>query len=158
MKKISIMLCAIVPLLLNNMVCAKQLENVGSEPKNVEFLNTKPASKKLPFSEAVRVENTLYLSGQIGLDPKTSKLAKGGVIAETNQTLTNIQQVLKSHGYGMENVIKCTVMLTNIADFAAFNRVYTRFFSPPYPARSAFAVNKLALNATVEVECIATTH
>ncbi|MEH6595266.1 MAG: Rid family detoxifying hydrolase [Colwellia polaris] len=158
MNKISLLLCTIAPLLFHNMACAKQLQNVASEPKNVEFLNTKPASKTLPFSEAVRVENTLYLSGQIGIDPKTSKLAKGGVIAETNQTLTNIQQVLKSHGYDMQNVVKCTVMLTNIADFAAFNRVYTRFFSPPYPARSAFAVNKLALNATVEVECIASTH
>ena len=152
------MLCAITPFLVSNLASAKQVENIDVELKSVEFLNTKPASKTLPFSEIVRVENTLYLSGQIGLDPKTNKLAKGGVIAESNQTLTNIQHALKNHGYGMGNVVKCTVMLTDIADFAAFNRVYTRFFSPPYPARSAFAVNKLALNAKVEVECIASTH
>lgn len=158
MDKVSLMLCAITPFLVSNLASAKQVENIDVELKSVEFLNTKPASKTLPFSEIVRVENTLYLSGQIGLDPKTNKLAKGGVIAESNQTLTNIQHALKNHGYGMENVVKCTVMLTDIADFAAFNRVYTRFFSPPYPARSAFAVNKLALNAKVEVECIASTH
>lgn len=158
MNKISLMLCISTPLLLSNMTSAKQLDTPNIDQKNVEFLNTKPASKMLPFSEIVRVENTLYLSGQIGLDPQTGKLAKGGVIAESNQTLTNIKQALKNHGYGMENIVKCTVMLADIADFTAFNQVYTRFFTPPYPARSAFAVNALALGAKVEVECIASTH
>jgi len=150
MNKASLLMCVFTPLLLSHMAFANEAVS-----KDVEFLNTKPASMALPFSELVRIENTLYLSGQIGLDPKTNKLAKGGFIAETNQALTNIQQTLQKHGYAMDNVVKCTVMLTNITDFAAFNRVYTRFFSPPYPARSAFAVNKLALNALVEIECIA---
>jgi len=150
MNKVSLLICVLAPMLLSNTVFAKETIS-----KDVEFLNTKPASIALPFSDIVKVENTLYLSGQIGLDPKTNKLTKGGVIVEADQTLKNIQQTLQRHGYTMNNVVKCTVMLTNIADFAAFNRVYTRYFSPPYPARSAFAVNKLALNASVEVECIA---
>ena len=121
----------------------------------VEFLNGKPVSKKLPFSEIVRVENTLYLSGQIGVQPNTGKLVQGGFEAEAVQTLTNIKSSLQRYGYSMNNVVKCTVMLTNIGDFTRFNQVYSRFFTPPYPARSAFAVNQLALNASVEVECIA---
>jgi reactive intermediate/imine deaminase len=124
----------------------------------VEFLNSKSASAKLPFSEIVRVNNTLYLSGQIGINPETKKLVEGGFIAEAKQTLTNIEQVLLKHGYSMKQIVKCTVMLTNITDFNSFNEVYTSFFSPPYPARSAFAVKKLALDSTVEVECIASVN
>lgn len=152
MNKVSLLMCVFASLLLTNIALAKEAVS-----KDVEFLNTTPASTSLPFSDMVRVENTLYLSGQIGLDPKTNKLVKGGVIAEATQALTNIQQSLQKQGYAMDNIVKCTVMLTNIGDFSAFNRVYTRFFSPPYPARSAFAVNKLALNAHVEVECIGST-
>ena len=125
--------------------------------KHVEFLNTKPANEKLPFSEAVRVGDTVYLSGQIGIDPKTGKLAQGGFKAEARQTLTNIKSTLTKYGYGTENVVKCLVMLTDINDFSAFNDIYTDFFKPPYPARSAFATSQLALGSLVEVECIAVT-
>lgn len=123
--------------------------------KHVEFLNTKPANERLPFSEAVRVGDTVYLSGQIGIDPKTGKLAKGGFKAEARQTLTNIKATLTKYGYGTEDVVKCLVMLTDINDFSAFNDIYTDFFKPPYPARSAFATSELALGSLVEVECIA---
>ena len=126
-------------------------------PPAVEFLNAKPASPRLPFSDAVRVDHTLYLSGQIGLDPRTKQLAEGGFAAEAHQTLSNIQRTLTAHGYGMENIVKCTVMLTDIGDFKAFNAIYTKYFTPPYPSRSAFAVNELALGASVEVECLAVT-
>lgn len=153
MKKYSLIVLVTAQLLLSNVGMAK---NVTSN--SVDFLNSKPASVNLPFSEMVRVENTLYLSGQIGFNPETKKLAEGGFVAETNQTLMNIKQTLEKHGYSMNNVVKCTVMLTDIGDFKAFNQVYTSYFTPPYPARSAFAVNKLALNASVEVECIASVH
>lgn len=126
-----------------------------SEHAMVEFLNTKPSNAALPFSEAVRVGNTLFLSGKLGINPKTGKLAEGGVTAEAEQILLNIAYSLKKYGYSMSDVVKCTVMLTNITDFKAFNEVYSKHFTPPYPARSAFAVSALALNSTVEVECIA---
>jgi len=121
----------------------------------VEFLNSKPANAKLPFSEAVKVDSMLYLSGQIGINPETKKLASGGVEAEAHQTLRNIKRVLNSHKLDMSNVVKCLVILTDINDFAAFNSVYVQYFKAPYPARSAFAAKELALGAKVEIECMA---
>jgi 2-iminobutanoate/2-iminopropanoate deaminase len=108
-----------------------------------------------PFSEAVRVGNIVYLSGQIGVIPGSDKLVDGGIQAEARQTLENIRTSLEAHGLSMEHVVKCTVMLADIAEWAAFNDVYKTFFAPPYPARSAFGATGLALGARVEVECIA---
>ena len=152
MKKLTLLAIIAIPCLLSYASFAD-----AHTANTVDFLNSRPVSAKLPFSEIVRVENTLYLSGQIGINPATKKLAEGGFTAEAEQTLTNIKQTLKRHGYAMNQVVKCTVMLTDITDFKAFNEIYTSYFSPPYPARSAFAVNGLALNSKVEVECIATT-
>ncbi len=122
----------------------------------VEFLNNSAAlAEGLPFSEAVRVDDTLYLSGQIGTMPGSKTLVPGGIVAEAEQTLTNIRDVLQRHGLGMEDVVKCTVMLADIDEWASFNTIYTRYFTRPYPARSAFGANGLALGAKVEVECIA---
>jgi reactive intermediate/imine deaminase len=103
----------------------------------------------------VRVGDTLYLSGQLGIVPGSMKLVPGGVAAETQQTLENIRATLEAHGLTMRDVVKCTVMLADIADWAAFNEVYKRHFAAPYPARSALGANGLALGARVEVECIA---
>ena len=121
----------------------------------IEFLNSKPSKPTLPFSEAVKVDNTLYLSGQIGINPKTGKLAQGGVTAEAEQILQNINHTLKKYDYQMKDVVKCLVMLTDINDFKAFNKVYSSHFKPPYPARSAFAAKELALGSVVEIECMA---
>lgn len=106
-----------------------------------------------PFSEAVRVGNTLYISGQIGI--KDGKLVKGGIDAETKQTLDNIQNTLFKHGYQKSDLIKCTAMLADMVDFDDFNKVYKMELSKPYPARSAFGVSELAAGASVEIECIA---
>jgi len=131
---------------------------ISDEQEAVEFLNSdKILGSNLPFSEAVRVGDVLFLSGQLGMVPETRKLAAGGIQGEALQTMTNIKNTLASHGYSMADVVKCTVMLADIAEWAAFNEVYVKFFTPPYPARSAFATNGLAMNARVEVECIATT-
>jgi len=111
--------------------------------------------RSLPFSEAVRVGDVLYLSGQVGLVPGSLDLASGGIEAEAAQTLDNIQAVLERHGASMEDVFKCTVFLADIAEWPAFNEVYRRYFSAPYPARSALAASGLALGARVEVECLA---
>ena len=122
----------------------------------IEFLNSgKIVPTTLPFSEAVRVGDTLYLSGQIGIKPGTLDLAPGGIEGEARQTLDNIRTTLEAHGYSLRDVVKCTVMLADIAEWAAFNEVYRSYFSPPYPARSALGTNGLALGARVEVECIA---
>jgi len=125
-----------------------------AKPSNIEFLNTSKANPNLPFSQIVKAGNTFYMSGQIGINPATCKLAASGFEAEARQTLENIKRTLEQHNYSMSNIVKCTVMLTDINDFKAFNAIYTQYFSAPYPARSAFAVKALALGSLVEVECI----
>jgi reactive intermediate/imine deaminase len=138
------------------LVLAIALPAPATEAPQVEFLNSgKVTPTTLPFSEAVRVGNTLHLSGQIGIKPGTLELAAGGIGGEARQTLENIRLTLETHGYTLRDVVKCTVMLADIAEWAAFNDVYRTFFSPPYPARSAFGASGLALGARVEVECLA---
>jgi 2-iminobutanoate/2-iminopropanoate deaminase len=125
-------------------------------PPAIEFLNSgKVTPTTLPFSEAVRAGDTLYLSGQVGIRPGTLELVPGGVQAEARQALDNVKTTLETHGFSLRDVVKCTVMLADIAEWATFNEVYKTFFSPPYPARSALGANGLAIGARVEVECIA---
>jgi len=122
----------------------------------VEFLNSgKVLPGTLPFSEAVRVGDTIYLSGQLGLEPGTLKLVPGGIEAEAKQTMENIGTTLAAHGLAMADIVKVTVMLASMADWPAFNAVYETFFKRPFPARSAFGANGLALGARCEVECVA---
>lgn len=121
----------------------------------VEYLNSKTLPKGLPFSEAVRVGHTLYLSGQVGIVPGTMKLAPGGIEGEAKQAMQNIKTTLAAHGYSMDDLVQCHVMLADIKDWGAFNTVYKTFFDKHFPARSAFATNGLALGAKVEVECTA---
>ena len=108
---------------------------------------------KYPFSEAVRVGDTLFMSGQIGF--KDGKLVKGGIKAEAKQSLDNIEMVLLKYGYQKSDIIKCSAMLTDMDDFSKFNEVYQTELSKPYPVRSAFGVADLAAGASVEIECIA---
>lgn len=107
-----------------------------------------------PFSDAVRVGNILFLSGAIGTD-STGRLVSGGIGPETRQTLENIRASLARNGLTMANVVKCTAMLVDIKEWPALNEVYRTYFPGPKPARSAFAGTGLALNARVEIECIA---
>ena len=109
----------------------------------------------LPFSEAVRVDSTLYMSGQIGIRPGTLELVPGGLEAEARQTMENIRATLEAYGYSMRDVVKCLVMIEDISRWADFNAVYVEYFEAPYPARSALGTDGLALGAAVEVECIA---
>jgi len=110
--------------------------------------------KDLPFSEAVRVGNMLYLSGQIGVD-KTMKLVSGGIVGETKQTMDNIKSTLERYGSSLEHVIKVTVMLADMAEWSEMNKVYVRYFPVHLPARSAFGTSGLVFGARVEIECIA---
>ena len=113
-----------------------------------------PGQPALPFSESVRVGNMIYLSGQLGTD-STGRLVPGGVQAETRQALRNIAAALERQGLTLDRVVKCTVMLADIRDWAAMNEVYLTFFRGHRPARSAFATSGLALGARLELECIA---
>ena len=122
----------------------------------IQFLNSgKVIPTNLPFSEAVRVGNVLYLSGQIGIVPGSMKLAPGGIREEARQTMENIKTSLEAHGYSVNDLVKCTVMLADMSELGTFNEVYKSFVSGRYPARSALGANGLALGARVEVECIA---
>src|SRR3954451_8623963 len=113
-----------------------------------------PGQPTLPFAEAVRVGDMLYLSGQIGTD-STGRLVPGGITPETRQTLTNIAAVLARHGASLTDVVKCTAMLPDMKEWAAMNQVYVTFFTAHLPARSAFGTSGLALGARLELECMA---
>ena len=129
----------------------------AAPPAPVQHLNSGrvlPATG-LPFSEAVRHGDTVYLSGQLGLQPGTMRLVPGGIEAESRQVMTNIRTTLEAHGLSMANLVKCTVMLADMKEWGRFNEIYTTFFDGPKPARSALGANGLALGARVEVECIA---
>ena len=121
----------------------------------VEYLQS-PGTEDmdLPFSTAVRVGNTMYLSGSIGIVPGTRELAEGGIQGETRQTMDNIKDTLETFGSSMDDVVKCTVFLADMAEWGAMNEVYRTYFTNP-PARSALGASGLALDARVEVECIA---
>lgn len=127
-----------------------------TQPERFELRSSEvTAGLDLPFSEVARVGDLLLLSGMVGTRPGTVELVPGGIEAEARQALENIRAVLASVGAGPEDVVKCTVMLDEIEEWGAFNRVYTSFFGDHRPARSAFGADGLALGAAVEVECIA---
>ena len=115
-----------------------------------------PVKTTLPFSEAVRVGNMLYLSGQMGTDATMKALVPGGIQAETRQTLANMKAILERHGSSLDHVVKCTVMMADMSEWPAMNAVYVEHFPLHLPARSAFGASALALGGRVEIECIAT--
>ena len=104
-----------------------------------------------PYSQAVKRDGLVFVSGQLPIDPKTSE----DVSAQTRQSLENVRAILREGGYEMENVLKTTVFLQDMDDFAAMNEVYAQYFSEPYPARAAFQVAKLPKGAKVEIEVVA---
>lgn len=120
----------------------------------VTFFNDGPmADKGYPFSEAVRVNDLLFVAGQVATD-HTGELVEGGIEAQSHQVMLNIKDIVQRRGLTMADVVKCTVFLADVAQWGDFNDVYTTYFSKPYPARSALGANGLALGAAVEVECI----
>jgi 2-iminobutanoate/2-iminopropanoate deaminase len=108
-----------------------------------------------PYSQAIQVGNLVYTSGQIPIDPATGNFVEGGIKEQTRQSLTNVQAILKEAGLTMGNVVKTTVFMADMNDFANMNAVYAEFFSEPYPARSAVAVKTLPKGALVEIEVVA---
>jgi len=146
------MKCLLIPLLA---LCILGCDVPTDETTRVEYLKM-PGTEDLglPFSAAVRVDNLLFLSGNIGNIPGSMTLADGGIQGETRQTLENIKNVLETFGSSMDKVVKCTVFLADISEWGAMNEVYKTYFENP-PARSALCVSGLALGARTEIECIA---
>ena len=108
-----------------------------------------------PYSQAIQVANLVFTSGQLPIDPSTGAFAEGGIKGQTRQSLLNIQAILQEAGLSMNNVVKTTVFLADMSDFADMNSVYADFFTQPFPARSAVAVKTLPKNALVEIEVVA---
>lgn len=108
-----------------------------------------------PYSQGIAAGNTAYVSGQLPIDPATGEFAGPDIASQTRRSLQNVEAILAAQGMGMKNVVKTTVLLADIADFAAMNEVYGEFFSAPYPARAAFQVAALPKGARVEIEAVA---
>jgi len=136
------------------MICL--LSSFSISAQEVRFLNFEStSSSNLPFSKATQVGELLFLSGELGVDPKTGKLVKGGIKPESKQVMINISATLKHFNSSLDRVAKCTVFLADIKEWSQFNDVYRTFFKGNYPARSAVAGSGIGLDARVEVECIA---
>ena len=108
-----------------------------------------------PYSQAIQVGNLIYTSGQIPIDPATGSFVEGGIKEQTRQSLINVKAILEDAGLTMDNVVKTTVFMADMNDFADMNAVYAEFFAEPYPARSAVAVKTLPKGALVEIEVVA---
>ena len=141
-RYLRIMLCAALALLANPVLAQVQKYSAGG------------ALSDMPFSESVRAGGLLFISGQVGSD-ESGVLVQGGITPESHQVLRNIRDIVYRRGLTMNDVIKCTVFLADVSQWGDFNKIYTTYFSKPYPARSALGANGLALGAALEVECIA---
>ena len=108
-----------------------------------------------PYSQAVEAGGTLYISGQVPIDPATGKMVEGGITEQTTQALKNIRAILTAAGYTMNDVVKSTCLLSDMSDFKAMNEVYSQFYTADQPARAAFAVKGLPLGALIEIETVA---
>lgn len=122
----------------------------------MKALHTDKAPKAVgPYSQAIKAGGFVFCSGQLPIDPVTGSFPEGGISEQTRQSILNVQAILKEADLKLKDVVKTTVYLANMADFAAMNEVYAGFFEEPYPARSAVAVKDLPKGALVEVECMA---
>lgn len=108
-----------------------------------------------PYSQAVEINGTLYISGQVPIDPATGKMVEGGITEQTTQALKNIKAILTAAGYSLNDVVKSTCLLSDMSDFKAMNEVYAKFYTSDQPARAAFAVKALPLGALIEIETVA---
>lgn len=121
-----------------------------------KFISTTGAPAALgPYSQAVEAGNTLYISGQLPIDPKTGKIVEGTITEQTEQVFRNISAILEAAGYSFSDVVKSTVFLGSRSDFKAMNEVYSRYYTEKQPARSTVAVKELPLGALIEIETVA---
>lgn len=120
-----------------------------------QIITDKAPSAIGPYSQAIEAGGMIFCSGQIPIDPSTGSFVEGGIKEQTHRVLTNVSEVLKAAGTDLTHVVKTTVYLSDMADFAAMNEIYAQFFSSPFPARSAVAVRELPKGALVEIEVLA---
>lgn len=121
-----------------------------------KIINSPKAPKAIgPYSQAIEVNGTLYISGQLPIDATTGKFVEGGIKEQTEQVLKNVGYILEEAGLTFDNVVKSTCLLSDIADFAAMNEIYGKYYTQNFPARAAFAVKSLPMGALVEIETIA---
>ncbi|MDR1951021.1 MAG: RidA family protein [Bacteroidales bacterium] len=122
-----------------------------------KIIHTPNAPKAIgPYSQAIETNGTLYVSGQIPINPATGQIVEGGIVEQTEQVMKNIEAILNEAGYTFENVVKSTCLLSTMDNFAAMNEIYGKYYSVNPPARAAYAVQKLPLGVLVEIETIAT--
>jgi reactive intermediate/imine deaminase len=143
-------------LLTTALVCIFSVGSASADVDVAYLASERAKSLNLPFSEAVRVGDMLYLSGQLGNLPGTMDLAEGGIEGQTRQIMANIQRILEANGSALDRIVKCTVMMADMAEWPKLNEIYVTYFPGPKPARSAFGAAGLALGAQVEIECWAT--
>lgn len=124
-------------------------------PSIEHFVGVAKVGMDLPFSKAVRVDNTLYLSGELGIDPATNELVPGGTGPETTQIFKNIERTLAEFDADLSDIVKCTVFLGDMQAFGEMNAAYSAALPSPKPARSTLGANGLGLNAALEIECLA---
>ena len=124
-----------------------------------KIINTKQAPAAIgPYSQAVKNGDTLYISGQVPVDPATGKIVEGGIKAQTEQVLKNIGAILREAGMDYSNIVKTTCLLSDMDNFVAMNEVYAQYFTQDMPARAAFGVVRLPLGAMIEIEAIAVSN
>lgn len=120
----------------------------------VEVYTPKAPAAVGPYSQAIKYGDTLYVSGQLPIDPETGKICEGSIQECTRQSLTNLKAIVEAAGATMDQVVKTTVFLADIADGAEANAIYAEYFNQPFPSRSAFQVAKLPLNGRIEIEAV----
>ncbi len=131
-------------------------EHVGAQVSGKRAVESADAPKAVgPYSQAIIANGFVYTAGQLGSDPKTGALVEGDIVAQAEQALKNVEAVLKAAGVGMEDVVKTTVFLSDMNDFAKMNEVYAKRFKQPYPARSTVQVARLPRDAKIEIETVA---
>ncbi|MEO6800313.1 MAG: Rid family hydrolase [Rhodanobacter sp.] len=152
LNRLTLLAALLASLLAPRLACASSQQVAA----HAEFYpSPDPALKALPFSEAVRAGDLLFVSGEIGAQPGTMRLVSGGITAQARQAIENVRGILQRHGATLGDVVACTVFLADMKEWPAFNNVYREFFKPPFPTRSATGATGLALGARVELQCTA---
>ena len=151
-KKLLLILCTIS-------VIPNNLYSEESKKMSKEIISTDNAPQAIgPYSQAVKTGNLIFISGQIPLDPKTGDIVDGTIEDQANQVLENIKSICEAAGHGLEDIVKITIFLTDLGNFATVNEVMKKYFKEPYPARATVEISGLPLGVEVEIEAIVTTN
>tara|TARA_Y100001970_G_C13980908_1_gene723092 strand:+ start:194 stop:664 length:471 start_codon:yes stop_codon:yes gene_type:complete len=151
-KKFLIILCTIL-------IAPTFLYSEESKKMSKEIISTENAPQAIgPYSQAVKTGNLIFISGQIPLDPKTGDLVDGSIEDQANQVLNNIKSICEAAGHGLEDIVKITIFLTDLGNFAVVNEVMKTHFKEPYPARATVEISGLPLGVDVEIEAIVSTN